>query len=406
MSDIYRGALFTIAATAAADPTRGLFYKTGPQHQGTEISALTSPKIWKETYIRKPLHHATDPTHRSLTRRGWVFQGMVLSPRVLHFDSQELLWECAHGMACECRHGASLTSELVTMRRMFHPDHLRTLPKFKIFQKWHRTVQKYSLLKLSKEDDILPAISGIAKRLLPILGSEYVAGLWQNNLIEDLCWSTGPDRSNRAKRPVRYRAPTFSWASVVTTNVGIKFYMHSHFHRVFEDQRRTYASFKVIDTWCQLVGADTTGQVSNGYIDLQGALMEGNPVTPLDDFDLWDIAHLSSTSTPTERHYHRFDADYDYNTPGHDHISVGDTLYTMALVHATGRTRHWGEAVASLSPVLRRCKDQSDLEDGLPVDKAPAPTFERVGFYREVANNSLSLYAKGNVRKDTVVRIV
>ena len=178
MSDIYRGALFTIAATASPDSGYGLFHHRNLEHQGVDLSVLTGQHRLEGTFIRTPLHHATDANHRPLTSRGWVFQERVLSPRVLHFDMQELLWECTHETACECKDGAEHSSNWIRLRRSFQPANLQAASKEEIFELWHDAVILYSPLNLSREDDILPAISGLAKRLQSALNCTYLAGLW------------------------------------------------------------------------------------------------------------------------------------------------------------------------------------------------------------------------------------
>ena len=406
MSEVYQGAIFTIAATAAVDSSFGLYTEIQPVHEGMELSALTNQGDCQGTYIRAPLHHAKDPTHRPLTSRGWVFQERMLSPRVLHFDRQELIWECTRETMRECKYGTDVTSRWVKMRRTFQLSHLRTLEKGTVHRRWHKAVEQYSLLLLSREHDILPAISGIAKRLQLVTGSAYLAGLWRDNLILDLCWSTGPDKSNRTRRATQYRAPTFSWASILTSEVGVRFYSEDFLWLFFENDEWCHEMAKVTDAWCEVASTDTTGQVSNGYIDLQGKLFQGRLIKASEGSETWDIAHVSSGPTPVSRHYHRLDSDYDFDVQGRDHVAVGETLYTFPLLHITAVTRNWGMAIASLSLVLRRCKGQSDLEDNLTIVKTPAPTYERVGLYREVTSNPESAYAEGSVQHKVLVRIV
>ncbi|KAF2831175.1 hypothetical protein CC86DRAFT_430915 [Ophiobolus disseminans] len=91
MSQIYEGALFTISTTAAENSSRGLFFNTDIEHEGTKLSRLTMEEEWEDTCVRSPVKHSKSFTRRPLTSRGGVFQERILSPRVLHFDYQELL---------------------------------------------------------------------------------------------------------------------------------------------------------------------------------------------------------------------------------------------------------------------------------------------------------------------------
>jgi hypothetical protein len=71
-------------------------------------------------------------------------------------------------------------------------------------------------VEFSDEGDKFPAIAGIAgrygKHFTEQLGM-YFAGLWSNFIIEGLVWSVMPTRIY-AHKPEKFRAPTWSWASV------------------------------------------------------------------------------------------------------------------------------------------------------------------------------------------------
>lgn len=81
---------------------------------------------------------------------------------------------------------------------------------------FHRIVEHYSTLKLTKQSDRLPALSGLCKRLQHIRG-EYVAGLWTESIAFDLLWRV--ERLNvdslKVLRPDEdYCGPSWSWVSV------------------------------------------------------------------------------------------------------------------------------------------------------------------------------------------------
>jgi hypothetical protein len=75
--------------------------------------------------------------------------------------------------------------------------------------RWHEIIKHYSRLDLTIESDLLPAIAGLAREAEGCRTGSYLAGLWEDSLIEDLLWRVdqlGPGRSER--RPALYRAPT------------------------------------------------------------------------------------------------------------------------------------------------------------------------------------------------------
>ena len=65
---------------------------------------------------------------------------------------------------------------------------------------------------MSLPEDKLPAISGLAIELAGAIQDEYVAGLWCNDILRGLMWSTWPFL--HVKKPEVWRAPSWSWASV------------------------------------------------------------------------------------------------------------------------------------------------------------------------------------------------
>lgn len=100
---------------------------------------------------------------------------------------------------------------------------------------WSRLISKYSTCKLTRGEDKLIAISGIAKQMKQILNDEYLSGLWKNILPSQLLWTVEDyidstlffasmeDAENNVlkhppklevKRSESQKAPTWSWASI------------------------------------------------------------------------------------------------------------------------------------------------------------------------------------------------
>ena len=57
---------------------------------------------------------------------------------------------------------------------------------------WRELLMDYTKRGLTKREDILPALSGIAARMHSFHNSRYFAGLWYNRFIEGLCWRPLP----------------------------------------------------------------------------------------------------------------------------------------------------------------------------------------------------------------------
>ena len=116
MAAIYQNAWLTLSADGVADPRYGLF---GP---------VSKRKYWSvQLYLTKlglnpgPVYHAprTDlycfeitnrvycindnrRAYEPLRRRCWAFQKWILFRRIIHFYTDELIWECHETETCEC----------------------------------------------------------------------------------------------------------------------------------------------------------------------------------------------------------------------------------------------------------------------------------------------------------------
>ena len=167
--------------------------------------------------------------HEPLNKRAWTLQERLLSPRTLHYGSQEMYWECQYCVLCE--DGALMTREFPTMEKVVASRYPSggDQPRHDI---WHKLVQEYTGRHLTRDQDKLPALSGLANLMASKTGDRYIAGLWGNNIIKDLYWSVEinepshqcddsehdatmpPATKAIVKRPAQYRAPSWSWAAL------------------------------------------------------------------------------------------------------------------------------------------------------------------------------------------------
>ena len=286
MHDVYSRSLCNLSAIAASSGIHGLFpprYIDRIHPCGIEINWAGR---YPEIYIPIPKRFWDEQLdYAPLSRRGWVFQERWLAPRILHFSSDQLLWECSELNASEayprgipeitCGTNYELHHELgvpvnlpsygnQTMLQKLQawliPQKSRTtdgeglkmpstakeiiaqsnplglppiiygtqssfknrisapmpLKPSENYEKWQRLVEWYSSCRLTKEEDKLIAFSGIAQRFRSALGSEYLAGLWQDDLPNELIWRVSRAESDSVRGPTKYRAPSWSWASVDT----------------------------------------------------------------------------------------------------------------------------------------------------------------------------------------------
>lgn len=95
MASIYKNAFVTIAATKSANSSEGCFSETDTRYLSSELAAYPGvyvrqrPPAWAGVFRQ----HVESRAH-PLLDRGWVYQEMRLSTRVLHFCTEEVVWEC------------------------------------------------------------------------------------------------------------------------------------------------------------------------------------------------------------------------------------------------------------------------------------------------------------------------
>ncbi|KAF2241001.1 HET-domain-containing protein [Trematosphaeria pertusa] len=218
MADIYENSYLTISAVSSSGSSGGLFGWSHWEHRTRSISFRdTQHKI----YVRKPLDHYENPDSSRerggpmklpLLTRAWAFQELLLSPRVVHFSNDEIVWECRSSCDCEC----SLVQS--DPFRSFNKSvfNLHSTDAGRLPSEWRQLVAAYTARDLTYQKDIFPALQGLAKRLEGMRKSPYLAGLWQDTLVCDLLWRRHFNvRYDPQHRPVQWRATTWSWAAVL-----------------------------------------------------------------------------------------------------------------------------------------------------------------------------------------------
>ena len=149
-----------------------------------------------------------------LSKRAWVLQERLLAPRTLHYTKTQLFWECRESKACESsphpypKFRIDPLDDSPPYRRSTHElDGLDVEP---LHRHWPEIIEKYTDTSMTKLEDKLVAISGLARQVYSITKDKYCAGIWREDLVTQLLW--------RLQRPqykinLPYRAPSWSWAS-------------------------------------------------------------------------------------------------------------------------------------------------------------------------------------------------
>lgn len=244
MNKVYKNSWLNIAATGSPDPNGGCFFS----RETAIVEPLSMDVFWRRDNEQKD-HKSTNYlcmdldmwtlgiNESPLGGRAWVVQERFLSPRQIHFGSQQLFWECRENTACETLQGG--LPELLTgigtsghlkaaawelqncviastSDKSSKHSSLRTVQTCpEVSKVWGDLVEYYSRCALTFARDKLVAISGIAQEIQQAVEDEYLAGMWRSELAHSLLWEVERGSDNtRAGRPRPLRAPSWSWASI------------------------------------------------------------------------------------------------------------------------------------------------------------------------------------------------
>ncbi|RVX72330.1 hypothetical protein B0A52_04535 [Exophiala mesophila] len=261
MHKVYSEATLNLAATSSRDDATGLIYSRNVEALQPCIVEVGGLGIDDGMYkvLRSTLWH--DLVDSSpLSQRAWAFQERCLAKRTLHFTRNELLWECQQ-MCCSevfpkglpATTGPPTSQESVEFfsKRVHHQRH----------GNWHQLVKMYSQKRLSYSSDKLLAMAGLARQYMArnrLREDDYLVGMWKSQLPQALLW-----RVHRGRRPTRYRAPTWTWASIDG---------EVNYPEPAQGQRET--CIEVIDVDIQYK-SDRLGMVESGLLKVRGFMARG-----------------------------------------------------------------------------------------------------------------------------------
>jgi hypothetical protein len=336
MSKVYRYSFINIAATGSSSSDGGCFWKRDERTVLPTEVYIQWRNSWSDcnqeaTRTKYRVVLEADAWTRKLTdeplnRRGWVLQERILSPRLIHFGREQLFWECRESFTCEtyplglptalqshplinikrlqladesednrwpARYVSETPQDISYARRLwekvtavFRPIVIQettlhaALINAPAYEDWYAVLELYSMGELTKDDDKLVALSGIAQTIITVrpsqLGDGYLAGLWQSSLPASLLWqrtytetTSGTRRNGGPIVPYkalstcedRIIAPTWSWASI-------------RGHISFTSCRVNYKSGDYLalleDAAVSYFGAYRFGRVKSGFLKISG----------------------------------------------------------------------------------------------------------------------------------------
>jgi len=346
MHKIYSNSYLTISILNEEDSSTTL-------SRGPAIKKLTGADPCKhECRAFQPLLEDTASTmilNNPISKRAWTLQERVLSPRVLHFSSTRLAWECGSGTSIFdsvsiIRNSMGigqrvLSSHFLEGRNLCLPT-LQPPSTPQVRKLWRDIVREYSQRQLTRPSDKLTALAGLAAKISALGAGKYLAGLWNDDLKHSLLWSRDLSTPPSVRPP--YRAPSWSWAAIDSR------VMWSKSVTDLPDDCKT-TILRCSTTLCSKLSP--FGAVLDGYLKISGPMrkvvvhhpyveellevISSKPVA----FAQWD----ASTIPPRTRHVQ------------HGKAYLIEELWCLQILHGTGLL----------------LKERSDCED----------TFERVGIY-------------------------
>ncbi|GKT79852.1 heterokaryon incompatibility protein [Colletotrichum tofieldiae] len=218
MLNVYQHSILNIAATQSQNSHTGLFVHRTPESLLSGPfpvfnGALSGSFVAVEAALDKP-YWTVAVDNAPLNTRGWVLQERVISPRVAHFTSDQVIWDCPELTAAE-----TVPSGAQAMPRMvpsgIGPKRGSSLLKVpqeqdRALGQWGTIVKAYSQCNLTFISDKIVALSGVVDYLRLKLNEKFCAGLWRAQMEMQLCWFA-EEPSTRARNTV---APSWSWMSV------------------------------------------------------------------------------------------------------------------------------------------------------------------------------------------------
>ena len=289
MGQYYRGGKVMISAMASSSSQHGILQPRVP--------ALPPVKLevdCKDVYVRVALD-ATITVQQSnhqdevrdglsvtpLRKRGWTLQESVFAPRIIHYTSQQLVWQCKTCMTSEDNqyhwdcHNPKIRqiAQFMNLQAAAQDPNGRPGPREKVRETgWYNMVCAFSNRQLSYMSDMLPALSGLAHEVHELTGSTYLAGLWMESsdaFIRNLTWRVSSNPLDGMKYPLPPRpslngSPSWSWASISGCVEFAK--MEESFHRL--QQPHIDPRFPLMQTKAST--KNQYGQVQGGRIALIG----------------------------------------------------------------------------------------------------------------------------------------
>jgi len=294
MDEIYANSYLTLAATDGTDSFAGLF-QTREHQPSAQVSwkadtfgQTYSVHLKKREYQHEDelgdwsmMYEPKDSTLQGcLNERAWTFQERVLSPRIVHFAKDQLIWECNGRTTYERsdKPDHDFDSEFFRLQNVLETDPKASLAQVlhtqadqgQLYQVWYRLLEVYSARKMSFDGDKINAINGIAAAMHARLESSLIYGIWDSHIREGLLWNVNHQGDggffNLENPQITYKdgearattcaVPSWSWAKthgLIETNWQIDddLFQQCDYNAII-DSSQMEAGILVIEGFCSV----------------------------------------------------------------------------------------------------------------------------------------------------------
>lgn len=226
MRQIFRNALVTISAASAASVFDGFLQPRSPPVPSVSIPLQCPDGRIGEVSLyldgEEPHLIYKDSDH-PVEYRAWTLEEKVLSRRFLVYSATHLRWLCdssqyGDGGAQENFMDYMPAKYRLPLRQREAPSHpsQNNISSESLHHSWRILVGEFTKRSLTAPEDKLRAIAGLAEEYQQLMNDTYHAGLWKSELITEMMWRRNSlsDSGVLCVRPPKYRAPSWSWASV------------------------------------------------------------------------------------------------------------------------------------------------------------------------------------------------
>lgn len=221
MGLIYARPIFSIAATDSTNSESGCFRGSNPlSRKRCRVVSPNETILIFGSQSAEECNHNENIEESPLTKRGWVVQERMMSPRTIHFTKDEIIWECRERMFCESCSRIT-NNESTKLGRYCGKNILaRTLRDGEGFETYQPSSDLWSILvtdcsktEISNIDDKLTALAGIAQVISECLHLKALYGIWLECFINGLFWQEVNGHTGRYDE-LKDTIPTWSWAFI------------------------------------------------------------------------------------------------------------------------------------------------------------------------------------------------